>query len=591
MGKNFSICLGIIFIFTFGYSLQYIESSSGLQPPVWEGGRTELEFADINNDGNLDILSIGDHGCPNINATEHGVMVWFGNGHGSWTNYMNGNFGYGGIAIGDVNNDGYLDIGYGMHHDYSSNDFGDQLMEVALGDGTGRNWTPWDDSLGMNGQTWGMFGTDFADIDNDGDLDIGSVSFGSGDGIHIYQNLMNGAWHQSFGFIGGNSGCEFQFGDINKDGNQDFVATHQNSSVYFGDGHGNFTTAMHNLPALGAYENYRSVALTDVDNDGGLDFGFLTPAGILKVYLFDELGDTWQNVTGNLPTSIYQRVNLWDVNGDGFSDVVAQGSGTIRIWLGNGQGVWSDSCSFTTTSPGTGQAMTARGDIDNNGYADIAMVCDEGSYPSDHNVMHVFKETSVPLSLSVTPIFPKGGEKFIAGSVNFIKWISKVPNNETAHVSIEFAGAGASGPWITLFNNLPNNGTKQWTIPMVNSNNCYLRIKVFTGTDSALAIYHSPFTIVNPSYVNDEPNKIINKPLVCLIQNNNIRTPVLLTKPDNIKINIYSIDGRTVYSDNIRLNAGEQFLTIKRPVLFDGIYFLNLDASDFHQSVKIVKIK
>jgi hypothetical protein len=166
-----------------------------------------------------------------------------------------------------------------------------------------------------------------------------------------------------------------------------------------------------------------------------------------------------------------------------------------------------------------------------------------------------------------------------------------VPNNETAHVSIEFAGAGASGPWITLFNNLPNNGTKQWTIPMVNSNNCYLRIKVFTGTDSALAIYHSPFTIVNPSYVNDEPNKIINKPLVCLIQNNNIRTPVLLTKPDNIKINIYSIDGRTVYSDNIRLNAGEQFLTIKRPVLFDGIYFLNLDASDFHQSVKIVKIK
>ena len=41
-----------------------------------------MEFADINMDGFVDILSIGDHGCPNINATEHGIMVWFGDG--SW---------------------------------------------------------------------------------------------------------------------------------------------------------------------------------------------------------------------------------------------------------------------------------------------------------------------------------------------------------------------------------------------------------------------------------------------------------------------------------------------------------------------------
>ncbi len=57
------------------FSLDYIESSSDLETPEMEGGRTELEMVDINNDGNIDILSIGDHGSPYINTSEHGVMV------------------------------------------------------------------------------------------------------------------------------------------------------------------------------------------------------------------------------------------------------------------------------------------------------------------------------------------------------------------------------------------------------------------------------------------------------------------------------------------------------------------------------------
>ncbi|MCI0473973.1 MAG: VCBS repeat-containing protein, partial [Ignavibacteria bacterium] len=152
--------LPISFILTGNNSgiLTYIESSAGLQSISLESGRTELEFADLNNDGYPDIISIGDHGNPLINSGEQGVMVWFGNGTGTnWNLIQGGNLGYGGIAVGDVNNDGKQDIGYGMHHNYSSTDFGDQILEVALGDGTGTNWTPYDDSLAMNGETWGMF--------------------------------------------------------------------------------------------------------------------------------------------------------------------------------------------------------------------------------------------------------------------------------------------------------------------------------------------------------------------------------------------------------------------------------------------------
>ncbi|MBM3314891.1 VCBS repeat-containing protein, partial [candidate division WOR-3 bacterium] len=116
--------------------LGYVECSNGLQPPELEGGRTELEFADVDNDGNVDILSIGDHGSPYVGTDEHGVMVWFGDGHGNWSVFQYGDFGYGGIAVGDLNHDGNWDVGYGMHHNYSGEDLGDDMLEAALGDGT-----------------------------------------------------------------------------------------------------------------------------------------------------------------------------------------------------------------------------------------------------------------------------------------------------------------------------------------------------------------------------------------------------------------------------------------------------------------------
>ncbi|MCW8809362.1 MAG: hypothetical protein OQK64_00240, partial [Ignavibacteriaceae bacterium] len=55
------------------YIPTYSESSGGLNNPFLDGGRTEVELADINNDGNLDIVSVGDHGSPYINTAEHGV--------------------------------------------------------------------------------------------------------------------------------------------------------------------------------------------------------------------------------------------------------------------------------------------------------------------------------------------------------------------------------------------------------------------------------------------------------------------------------------------------------------------------------------
>ena len=284
------------------YIPTYVESSNGLDNPFLDGGRTEVELADINNDGNLDILTVGDHGSPYIGTAEHGIMVWLGDGSATnWTGIQIGNFGYGGIAVGDVNNDGKLDVGYGIHHNYSGEDFGDQILEVALGNGLGTDWTPWDDGLATNGEDWGMFCTDFADIDCDGDLDIGANSFGCCAGVHIYRNNSDGTWTQLFGFLGGNSSEDFVFGDVNNDGYPDFAVGQQNGTVYINDETGNFLLADGNLPSGGSIGRL-GPDLGDIDSDGTDELSFTNLSGGVEVWKWSE-GNNWTSVSNGLPVS------------------------------------------------------------------------------------------------------------------------------------------------------------------------------------------------------------------------------------------------------------------------------------------------
>ncbi|MBN3035694.1 MAG: VCBS repeat-containing protein [Bacteroidales bacterium] len=483
-------------------NLSYIESSSGLGNPQWDGGMTELEFADINADGHNDIITIGDHGSPGINSSEHGIMVYFGDGAGNWTVQMTGDFGYGGIAAGDVNNDGHMDVGYGMHHDYSSTDLGDQLIEVALGDGTGTSWIPWDDGLATNGEDWGMFGTDFADIDNDGDLDLGSVSFGCCAGVHVYLNLMNGSWVQSFGLLNGNSTERFVFGDINNDSHTDFIVGHSFGAVYFGDGTGSFIPAGGNLPGVGSV-GYFGPSLGDIDNDGDKDLAFITTTG-LQVWGWDQDQGLWIDLSGNLPAgNNYEETQLYDMNADGHTDLAAYGNGTFTLWLGDGTGNWTQDAQFTTTGISDCKAFRVGGDVDHNGYPDIIMVAEGGSWPSYQNHLKCYRESSVPQNLSVHPILPHGHEVFRQGSVQFLDWLSAVPAGTATQARLQFSATGLSGTWLNIADSIPNNGRFQWTVPMVFSDSCYIKYTIFS-TSSEVSALTGPFSVTGENILQAE---------------------------------------------------------------------------------------
>jgi hypothetical protein len=595
----------ISFLFSFTKKteplLTYSESSTGLQTIGLDGGKTTIQMTDINQDGNIDFISVGDHGNPNVNTQEHGIMIWFGNGTGSnWTLVQNGNFGYGGIVVGDVNNDGKLDVGFGIHHNYSGGGLGSKLINVGLGDGTGNNWTAWDTGLATNGESYGMFTSDFGDINNDGLLDIGVLSFGCCNGFHIYKNLGNGHWTQTFAVTNGNNVyMDFVFGDINNDGNLDIATSHQYGTVYFGDGTGNFTLKQNNIPMPGN-SGQRSATLGDIDNDGADELAFVTTTGGINVWKWNNTNQNWDNLSGSLPQSgSYEGIRLCDMNMDGYLDVVVFGNGTITIWTGNGGSSWTQSATFSTPTPGSYSAMSV-GDADHNGYPDIVEESGEGS--NQINKIRFFKETTLYSNLTISPLYPRGFEKIKNNSVRFIDWISAAPQTPVSKVKLEFSSTGNGGPWSLIADSLPNNGRYQWHAPpSVNSINCFIRYTVFIPGTQTTAMTPNPFVVGNLVGINSINGQVPGE--FKLYQNYpNPFNPVTKIKFDipsnvkretsNLRLVIYDILGNEVGTlVNQPMQPGNYEVQWNGSNNASGIYFYKLGAGELEETKTMVLLK
>lgn len=480
----------------------YVENNAGLSLQ-WDGGRTVLKFADINHDGRLDILTVGDHGSPFINTQMHGVTVWFGQGSGGpgsgWYLFQHGNFGYGGIDVGDVNNDGLLDVAYGVHHNYSSTDLGDQVLEVALGDGSGMAWTPWDDNLGLQGQTWGMFGTALADIDADGWLDLASAAFGCCDGVFFYRNNADGTWTPlPPSAIGGNSDMDVFAGDVNNDGYPDFATSHQNGTVWINDAGTKFVSGDAGLPA-GGILGRRGAHLHDVNHDGFDDLSFVDSANRARVFLSNPAGG-WTDATANLPATPCQATRLIDMDADGQIDLVTFGSGVLNVHRGDGGASWTTIATITTPSPGTFAGMDIA-DVDRNGRPDIALVAREqtGTF-SSRNTMRFFYETSPPDALSIALTSPLANRTWRIDSARTLAWRSEVFSGAASEIDLEISPAGPQGPWITIATGLPNVGRHQFTVdPSWRSPAAYLRATVRIATGEQTDV-RGPIAIIGGCY-------------------------------------------------------------------------------------------
>ncbi len=567
--------------------LTYTPITNGLNTILFEGGPTEIEVGDIDNDGDLDIVSIGDHGSPMINATETGIMVWKNNGTGTaWSQTQQGGFGYGGCALGDVNNDGKMDIGYSMHHNQSTTDFGDQIMEVALGNGAGTSWTPYDDGLATNGESWGMFGTDFADVNSDGLLDVGANAFGLS-GIHVYKNNGSGTWTQTWGMTGGNSKNAFMFGDFDNDGNTDLTAASELGIIWKNNGAGQFSPMQNGFMPADTVQDYGYVCLAvgDVNNDGAKDIGVVDLfAPEVRVFTYNKSLSTWQNISNGLPVNTSGstwNIALDDMDMDGKCDVVLFEKDSIVIYKGDGAGNWTRSGMILVAEESYVAVRT--GDFDHDGYTDIVYL--GSSSIGGTNFLRVYLHAVSNPSLAILPNYPQGNECFQPNSVQFIKWQSSVPVGPSAQVTIEFSSAGNSGPWTNVASSIPNSGVYQWTTPAVSSTNCYLRFTISNGSSTQMVITSAAFGIgacTTSTGINDPEEEsgisIFPNPSADGIFN-----------IESAEFNVQSLEVHNLLGEKVTseiINAKTRALNLSEAGT--GVYFIQLTSGDKIYAKKVV---
>jgi len=298
------------------------------------------------------------------------------------------------------------------------------------------------------------------------------------------------------------------------------------------------------------------------------------------------------------------------MNMDGFADVTAFGNGTVTLWLGDGTGNWTQAAQINLPSPGDYQAFKIDGDADHNGYPDIVLVDEEGTWINYQNHLRFFKESSPADSLTIKPVYPSPNRKINVQSVQTIKWISEVPAGVSSLVKLELSTNDTIGPWNIIADDIPNNGHYQWVIPesAASTDTCRIRYTVYTSTDSAYAISQSGFFIVGePVFTQDEQSEIPEK--FILYQNypnpfnpsTKIKyiVPFVETHRDaslRVTLKVYDVLGNEIATlVNEELPAGEYEVefrpesSLSNPA--SGIYYYQLKSGSFIQTKKMVLLK
>ena len=279
-------------------------------------------FGDYDNDGDIDIY---------VENAGGGNALYRNNGDGTFTDVTD-DAGVGHNVTGhaaaffDYDNDGYLDI-------YVTIDGPPNILYHNNGDGTFSNAT----SAAGVGATGTSVGIAFGDYDNDGHLDIYVGNFWKDTDV-LYRNNGDGTFTDvtdEAGVTKKLSTGGVAFGDYDNDGHLDiYVGNGDGANVlYRNNGDGTFTdvTDEANVGHTGAADN---VAFGDYDNDGYLDIYVVNGT----IYAREEVDVLYRNNGDGTFIDVTDEAGIGgegpgigvafgDYNNDGFLDIyVSNGS-------------------------------------------------------------------------------------------------------------------------------------------------------------------------------------------------------------------------------------------------------------------------
>ncbi len=353
-------------------------------------------LADINRDGHLDLLA--------INRLGDGAHVWLGDGKGGWRDSSqglannNGSCG-GGVAYGDLNKDGLLDLAVGDHcsgvYVYLQQPDGSWKAVVErLYPTLDKNKVPEGDE-----ETRILFigAEDIAvgDINEDGCLDIVAPASDQG-GFGVYHGDCTGKKWKNMTGTGlpnldnpepedeDNAGWANRIilYDLNRDGHLDVLASYfKGPRVWLGDGKGQFRNASEGLPEPQIGGLYRGLDFGDLNGDGLIDLVAANDVNGPEAYLQQPNG-TWKAMGELMPSMQNGAVGivLGDFAHSGRLDIIVAGrqlkgrGNNYGLYYLQGDGKGNFKELPNTELPAKGLSVTwgvAIGDVNEDGRLDF----------------------------------------------------------------------------------------------------------------------------------------------------------------------------------------------------------------------------
>ena len=344
--------------------------------PIDSNSSFEADFADVDGDGDLDII------VANINNDQNSILI--NDGTGNFAEQITpslklplGNDTSLDADFGDIDGDGDLDIivvnALTQNRLYINDGTGSFTDETA-------SRLPVDSDKGVEG--------DFGDVDGDGDLDIIVVNnsvqnrllINDGTGFFTDETASR-LPVESFG------DCDGDFGDVDGDGDLDLAVGNcatlgdgDQSRLLINDGTGVFideTSAR--IPAILDRTGEIELGLSDVDGDGDLDIlmanGGSRGGQQNRILINDGFGYFTEETSTRLPgfSDSTKDIDLGDVDGDGDLDVIVTNVNGEQnnLLINNGSGVFSDQTVSRLPIDSNSSFEADFADVDGDGDLDI----------------------------------------------------------------------------------------------------------------------------------------------------------------------------------------------------------------------------
>src|SRR6266566_4059448 len=312
-----------------------------------KNGPSGMAVGDFNGDGKLDLAV--------VNFGDWNIYVLLGNGDGTFQAARSVYFASGGgfpwyVVTADFNGDGKLDL--------AISSVGDNTVSVLLGNGDGTFLAPQVTPVGLNPWYFAV-----GDVNGDGKLDLAVADYGCpldctsspSNTVTVLLGNGNGTFLPGPSLTVGNGPAGVAVGDFNGDGKPDLAVANLNDntlSILLGNGDGTFQ-APQTFAGVGTKPYF--VAVGDFNRDGKPDLVITNHLGNTVTVLLGNGDGTFQPAQTFLVDSDPVYATVGDFNGDGVQDLAVANlhALTISVLLGNA-GTGSTVVATPTFSPGGG---------------------------------------------------------------------------------------------------------------------------------------------------------------------------------------------------------------------------------------------